>query len=134
LEINRQGFQEDSADESLIILEWLAAGGYLQNNYWLLVEFSCSRSSPFFEVICSMKNLGTLRLMDDELTLEDLAYVFQSCSKINNLYISKFEFAMFEMSEHLKNQLRLGFQRLRFFGFTSSINKVSWPVIQETLT
>ncbi len=72
--------------------------------------------------------------MDDELTLEDLAYVFQSCSKINNLYISKFEFAMFEMSEHLKNQLRLGFQRLRFFGFTSSINKVSWPVIQETLT
>jgi hypothetical protein len=135
LEINRQGYQEDSAEESLIIiLEWLAAEGYLQNNHWLSVEFPCSRYSPFVKVICSMKNLQILRLSDNDLTLEDLAYVFQSCSKITNLYISKFEYAMFEMSEHLKNQLRPGFQRLRFFEFASSINKVSWPVIQETLT
>ena len=109
--------------------------GYLQNNHNLIVEFPRSSNSPFVKVVCSMKNLDTLRLSDSDLTLEDLAHVFQSCSKITRLHISKFEYTRFEISEHLKNQLRSGFQRLRFFGFTtSSINNDSWPLIQETLT
>jgi hypothetical protein len=81
-----------------------------------------------------MKNLQTLQLWENELTFEDLAHMFQSCPKIDYLHITDFKFTMLEMSEQLNNQLRPGFQRLRSFGFVTSFNKVSWPVIQETLT
>ncbi len=135
LEINRQGFQEDSADNSLIIiLKWLAAEGYLKNNHLLVVKIPCSRSSPLFEVICSMRNLQTLGLFDSELTLEDLACVFLSCSDITFLNISEHTCTMFKKFEHIKNQLRPGFQRLQYFALASPINNIVWPVIQETLT
>ena len=38
-------------------------------------------------MICSMRELETLNLWHTELTLEDLAHVFMSCSKITNLSI-----------------------------------------------
>ena len=123
------------ADENIFsILKRLAGEGYLQNIRQLEVD-RVIRSPLIVELICLMKNLETLDLRDQEMTLDSLAHVFQSCSKITRLHISKFEYTRFEMSEHLKNQLRSGFQRLRFFGFTtSSINNDSWPLIQETLT
>jgi hypothetical protein len=82
LEIKRLG------DEGLFnILERLADDGYLENNKKLIVEFPCSRSPRFFQMICSMRDLETLYLRHNELTLEDLAHVFMSCSKITNLSI-----------------------------------------------
>jgi hypothetical protein len=125
----------DSVDESLFTtLEWLSEEGYLQNNHYFTAGYPFSRSSRFVKVICSMKNLQTLQLWENELTFEDLARMFQSCPKITYLNITNFKFTMLEMFEQLKNQLRPGFQRLRSFAFATSFNKVSWPVIQETLT
>jgi hypothetical protein len=81
-----------------------------------------------------MRNLKTLRLWGNELTLGDLAHVFQSCPQITNLFLDNFRYTMFEMSEQLKIQLRSGFERLQCFAFESSINIFLWPVVQETLT
>jgi hypothetical protein len=133
------------------ILERLAGGGFLQNNrqfivhvHWRLegAEFNWARSSRFIEVICSMKNLESLYLLDHawssshELCMkpEDLALVFQSCSKITDLRITTTEDGMSKMPEHVKNQLRSSFQKLRYFGFRCFIDNDSWPVIQEMLT
>jgi hypothetical protein len=125
---------DDPPDESLLkILERLAGEGYLQNNRRLNVEFDCSQSFRFVELICSMKNLKTLRLFGKEMTLEDLARVFQSCSKLNDLFIPANGRKMSEVAEHLKNQLRPGFQKLRRLGL-KQIDDDSWPVIQEMLT
>jgi hypothetical protein len=111
------------ADESLFsILEWLSAEGYLQNNHQFVVKANCSRSSLFAKVICSMRSLETLRLWGNEPTLGDLAHIFQSCPQITNLFLKKIKYTMFGMSEQQKNQLRLGFQRLQCFAFSSSIN------------
>ena len=123
------------ADKSLFtILEWLAAQGYLQNNQQFVVKYDCSHTSLFVKVICSMRNLKTLLLRGNELTLGNLAHVFQSCPQIANLFLTNFKYTMFEMSEQLKNQLRSGFERLRCFAFVSSIDEFLWPVIQETMT
>ena len=66
----------------------------------------CSRSSRFIEVICSMKNLETLQISYDYyLTPEDLARVFQSCSKLIKLD-TNFGRKTREIAEHLKNQMR----------------------------
>ncbi len=124
-------------DESLLkILERLAEEGYLQNNRRLDVDFHWKRSSRFAGVICSMKNLETLNLFEDELPLDTscLAHVFQSCSKLIELDIWIHECKTLEMDEHLKNHLRFGFQRLRFFSLSCSIDNDSWPVLLEMLT
>ena len=75
-----------------------------------------------------MKNLEQLDLHCD-LTLEDLALVFQSCSKlvVLDIYIHQFE-----MGEVVIDQLKPGFQRLRRLNLECAI--VSWAGIQEMLT
>jgi hypothetical protein len=118
----------------LKILERLAEEGYLQNNRQLDLQFDCSCSSQFVKLISSMKNLETLRSFGKELTLEDLAHVFQSCSKITNLRINANGCKISEMAEHLKFQLRSGFQKLRRLRLVCFINNDSWPGIQEILT
>jgi hypothetical protein len=116
------------------ILERLAEKGYLQNNQQFVEIQSCVfHMSSFFEAICSMKNLATLNL-DYNLTLEDLAHVFQSCSKLTELRISASEFEMDEMDEDLFNQLRSGFQRLRCLDLEYFIDGDSWRGFQEMLT
>jgi hypothetical protein len=110
---------ERPPDESLLkLLEWLAEEGFLQNN--LKLHF------------WSMKNLEELDLFVYEP--EVLARVFESCSKITDLLIDTYEYETREMAEHLKNQLRSGFQRLRRFEFGCFIDNDSLPVIQEMLT
>ena len=104
---------EGPPDESLLkILERLAGEGCLQNNRRLNGQFDCSSNSRFVEVICSMKNLESLDFHEHELTLDRLAHVFQSCSKLTELNIGT-ECKPPEMDEHLKNQLRSRFQKLR---------------------
>ena len=122
-------------DDSLFkILERLVEEGYLQNNRKLGVNLYVSLSSRFVEVICSMKNLESLGLGAHDLTPDVLAHVFQSCSKITNLFVSTKTYKTLEMAEHLKNQLKSGFQKLRYFIFECSIDNDTWPVIQEMLT
>jgi hypothetical protein len=122
-------------DENLLsILERLAEGGYLQNTQQLTLEFHWSRNSRIVEVICSMKNLEKLHLFDYKLTPEVLAHVFQSCSKIIDLYITSTGDGLLEMPEHLHNQLRPSFQRLRYLIFECFIDNDSWPVLLEMLT
>jgi hypothetical protein len=122
-------------DENVFdILERLADEGYLKNNQQLKEFESCFLPiSPFVEVICSMKNLEKLNLEYD-LTLEHLALVFQSCSKLVELNISAFEFEMDKMTEDLIDKLRPGFQRLRCLDLFCFIDNDSWPRFQEMLT
>jgi hypothetical protein len=68
------------------------------------------------------------------MTLEDLARVFQSCSKLVELRIATYGCETLEMAEHLKDQLRSGFQKLRCLNLVCLIDNGSWPVIQEMLT
>ena len=89
---------------------------------------------PIVELICSMKNLETLHLLNYQLSPEALAHMFQSCSKITDLRFMATEDEMSKMDEHLKNQLRPSFQRLRLLGFLCFLDNDSWPVIQEMLT
>jgi hypothetical protein len=126
---------ERPPDENLLkILERLAEKGYLQNNQQLKhVLYNLSHISPFLELICSMENLEKLDL-DYKLTLEDLARVFQSCSKLIELRIATFGCKTHKMAEHLKNQLKPGFQRLRRLELVCFIDNGSWPMFKEMLT
>ena len=122
-------------DESLFkILERLAVERYLQNNRKFIATCNWSRTSRFVEVISSMKNLETLNSFGHYLTPEFLARVFQSCSKLIELDIANFGRETREIAENLKNQLKSGFQRLRYFSFLCFITNDSWPRIQEMLT
>jgi hypothetical protein len=126
---------ERPPDESLFkILERLAGEGYLQNNRHLDLKFDCSRSSRFVELICSMKNLESLDVNEHDLAPDVLAYVFKSCSKLIEMDIAIQEYKMYEMAEHLKIQLRSGFQKLRRLDLIFSIDDDTLPVIQEMLT
>jgi len=131
---------EGLPDKNLLkILKHLEEKGSLQNNQQLKhVSYESYHSSPFLEVqqvmICFMKNLEKLDLLSCDLTLEVLALVFQSCSKIIKLNISIWGFKTPEVPEHLKNQLKSGFQRLRYFEFECLVEDDTWPVIQEMCT
>jgi hypothetical protein len=89
---------------------------------------------PIVELICSMKNLETLHLLNYQLSPEALAHMFQSCSKITDLRVIAIEDGMLKMDEHLKNQLRPHFQRLRYLYFECYIAEDSWLELQEMLT
>jgi hypothetical protein len=122
-------------DEShFSILRRLAKDGYLQNTRQIRMpgfKLFWPFRSQLVKVICSMKNLEKIYL-NWQLTLEDLAHVFQSCSKITNLQIVTYDCKTLEMTEHLKNQLRSGFQKLRRLDVV--FDKDSWPLTQEMLT
>jgi hypothetical protein len=113
------------------ILERLAGEGYLINTQHLRdIGSYLLNNSSFVQVICSMKNLEKLEL-DYDLTLEDLAHVFQSCSKLIELEITAFEC---KMDEDIKNQLRPGFQRLRRLHLGWNVDNDLLTVMQEMLT
>ena len=118
------------------ILERLAGEGYLQNTQkFTELESYFLHISPFVKVICSLKNLKKLDLYCEcERTLEDLARVFQSCSKLTELNTSAFGCKMDEMTEDLIDKLRPGFQRLRRLDILCSINNDSWLGFQKMLT
>ena len=124
------------ADESLFsILKRLADEGYLQNTCRLDMRGTCQKiDSWIVELICLMKNLETLHLLDYELSPAVLAQVFQSCSKITRLHIMADNDEMPNMDECLKNQLRPDFQRLQYLHFECYIDEDSWLVLQEMLT
>jgi hypothetical protein len=128
-------------DESLVkILERLAEEGCLQNNHkldmrWPETEFD----SRIVELICSMKNLENLDLSNHVLLPHVLAHILQSCSKITNLRLHMADFdceidEIFTMDEHLKSQLRPGFQRLQYFHIQCYIVEDTCLGFQEMLT
>jgi len=121
----------------LIILERLKDGGYFQNNRRMFVKFDRQIIARLMRVICSMNNLEKLHFLECNLTLtEDLPQVFQSCPKLTELHIQLSDPEGVErerlnkMNEHLKNELRSGFQRLVKLHWII----VSCPIIQEIFT
>jgi hypothetical protein len=103
---------------------------YIFNMYYSYIFYVI-----FVKVICSLKNLKKLDLYCEcERTLEDLARVFQSCSKLTELNTSAFGCKMDEMTEDLIDKLRPGFQRLRRLDILCSINNDSWLGFQKMLT
>ena len=121
----------DIDTRNLKILERLAEKGYLRNTQQFKgFPFAFS----FVPIICSMKNLGKLTLTACHLKLEDLAPVFQSCSKLSELNIKATGLQMDEMGDVLFDQLRSGFRRLRRLEVACSIFNDTWPGIQEMLT
>ena len=100
----------------------------------MIVENNFLPSPQLVELIYSMKNLEKLDIFDYNLTLEDLARVFQSCSKLIELDIVTRNYKSLEIAKHLKDQLKSGFQRLRRLDLVCKIDKDSWPVTQEMLT
>ena len=122
----------DSAakENLLLILQRLVEEGFLKNNRQFAI-FDCSRSPRFVEVIFSMNNLQKLDLWDCELTLEQVAQLFQSCPKLIELHL---KLSTCEMDEDLKDQLRPGIQRLQIFELEWYIDIKRWSVIKEMCT
>jgi hypothetical protein len=131
LEIDDLEDEEEEGRKILFkILERLAEKGYFQNTQQFhRCQFSLYNNSSFVKIIRSMKKLEILTTDAHYLTLEDLALVFQSCSKlvVLDIYIHQFE-----MDEAVIDQLKPGFQRLRRLNLECAI--VSWAGIQEMLT
>ena len=125
-------------------MEYLVDRGFLENNRLLRVSLDWLTMGANYRIlrdICSMNNLEKLDLIYNELTLEDLALLFRSCPKLNNLQLTNFQLNKQEkekdegLDEELKNQLRPGFQRLQHLNLIKcGICSDSWPVIQEMLT
>jgi hypothetical protein len=135
LSINRP--VDNAAKKSLlVILQQLIEGGFLKNVCQLVARFDWPHSQ-FVEALCSMNNLRKLNASDCDLILEQLPHVFRNCPKLTDLhYYSKipslFESQTLNINEGVKNELRLGFQRLRFLELVYCIE--SWPEIREIFT
>jgi hypothetical protein len=105
----------------------------------MIVKFDRLSIARLFQVICSMNNLEKLHLLECNLTLtEDLPQLFRSCPKLTELRVrlsdsNRVDRERFErMNEHLKNELRSGFQRLRLVEHHWVID--SFPEFQEIFT
>ena len=81
-----------------------------------------------------MKKLDTLKLVDCEITLEQLLTLFRSCPELVELSLELDAKQKLEMDNCLKNELRTGFQKLRRLMFYGHIDNDSWPVIKEIVT
>ena len=117
----------ENARSLTVLVTWPLKPGYFQVTW--------PRKPGFFQVIWSMEKLEKLVLFDCYfVTLEDLAHFFPSCRKLIELRVRPFQCEEWEINEDLKNKLRPGFQRLRFFELDGNIDPLSWSVIQEILT
>ena len=107
----------------LKILELLVDEGFLKNNCELgmpsadgiIAPFERALGSRFLQVIYSMNNLEKLDIMEYDVTVADLARLFQSCPNIILLHLKLFRIFTLDSENDPKsqNQLRLGFQKLQ---------------------
>jgi hypothetical protein len=78
-----------------------------------------------------MTHLEKLSLLEWKLRLtEHLPQLFRSCPKLTELHLKLDDWL--KMDEEIKDELRLGFQRIRLFEVHWDIS--AWPVIQELFT
>ena len=107
----------------LKILELLVDEGFLKNNCELVMSSAdCvvaqfegrTLGSRYLQVIYSMNNLEKLVILEYDMTVADLAHLFQSCPNIIHLHLKLFRHDILESKNDLsQNQLRLGFQKLQ---------------------
>ena len=107
----------------LKILELLVDEGFLKNNCELVISSAdCmvaqferrTLGSRYLQVIYSMNNLEKLVILEYDMTVADLAHLFQSCPNISHLRLKLFRHDILESkNDLLQNQLRLGFQKLQ---------------------
>ena len=135
LEIFYSGHNLIEAPEKCEIFERLVEEGVLKNNHELFVSCNSWPHIPrLLGNICSMKKLDTLKLVDCEITLEQLLTLFRSCPELVELSLELDAKQKLEMDNCLKNELRTGFQKLRRLMFYGHIDNDSWPVIKEIVT
>jgi len=130
---DRWPYYELTDKKRLTILKRLAAGGFFKNNRQMIVEGSWSRPSihRFYQVVRSMADLEKLSLLNWKLRLaQDVTELFRSCPKLTELHLKLDDWL--KMDEEIKDELRLGFQRIRLFEVHWDIS--AWPVIQELFT
>ena len=107
----------------LKILELLVDEGFLKNNCELVISSAdCmvaqfegrTLGSRYLQVIYSMNNLEKLVILEYDMTVADLAHLFQSCPNIIHLRLKLFRQDLWDMKDDLSlNQLILGFQKLQ---------------------
>ena len=118
----------------LKIFEQLAEDGFLRNNRSLTVFESIPRRKKFFLSVCSMSNLEVLEMHDCKLIFDDLALLFKSCPRLTKLCLNPFKCNKLGWDQDMKNSLKPGFQRLKFFRLEGYVPEDSWSVIQEIFT
>jgi hypothetical protein len=116
------------------IFERLVEEGFLKNSCKLYELCYWSNIPRFLRYICCMKKLQSLHLDKCQLTLEQLSTLFRSCPELVELNLGLDLSLKSDMDEHLKNELRRGFEKLRLFVLNGYINNDSWPVIQEIMS
>ena len=119
-----------AACKSLLkMLEVLVDEGFLKNNCELgmpsadgiIAPFERALGSRFLQVIYSMNNLEKLDIMEYDVTVADLAHLFQSCPNITHLHLKVVPQDIWNTKDDLsQNQLRLGFQKLQLFEIIGS--------------
>ena len=88
------------------IFERLVEEGVLKNNRELFVSCNSWPHIPrLLGNICSMKKLDTLKLVDCEITLEQLLTLFRSCPELVELSLELDAKQKLEMDNCLKNKL-----------------------------
>ena len=99
------------------ILKLLVDEGFLKNNCELVISSPFNSrllGSQYLHLIYSMNNLRKLDIVEYEVTVADLAHLFQSCPNIIHLHLKLFRHDILESKNDLsQNQLRLGFQKLQ---------------------
>ena len=117
------------------IFERLVEEGVLKNNRELFVSCNSWPHIPrLLGNISSMKKLDTLKLVDCEITLEQLLTLFRSCPELVELSLELDAKQKLEMDNCLKNELRTGFQKLKLLMLYGHIDNDSWPMIKEIVT
>jgi len=137
--ITRSGDNSFEACENrLKILERLAQEGIFDNVSQLIVKAEKLFSPRFSQIVCSMSNLEKIEIRDRKVQFADLAHFFRSCPKLIKLKLADmnvdFPMGKFKIVKNLKNQLKLGFQRLERVQLKCNVQYDSWRMFLKILT
>ena len=128
----------EARENCLKILARLAEEGIFENVSQLIVKSKRLFSPRFFQICCSMSNLEKIEIRNPNVQFADVAHFFRSCPNIIELKLVNmkvaFPFGEFEIDEDLKNQLKLGFQRLQRVELRCNVQYSSREIFLQILT